>query len=93
MRKIEPTSRFKKDYKAVKVQPIYDEEEFRSVINKLANDIALEERYHDHALHGKFEGARECHIKPDWLLIYAKDKDGLRLILMRTGSHSKLLGL
>ena len=93
MRKLEPTARFKKDYKAIQKQQIFDQAEFNFVVQQLATDIPLAEKYRDHALHGNFEGARECHINPDWLLIYAKDDDGLRLILMRTGSHGKLFGI
>ena len=93
MRNIEPTAKFKKDYKSIRQQNFFDEEELRNVIGALANDIPLDEKYQDHPLHGKYEGARECHIKPDWLLIYSKDKDKVRLILMRTGTHSKLFGL
>lgn len=93
MRKIEPTGKFKKDYKAIQKQQIFDEEEFKRVVNDLANDVPLDEKYQDHPLHGKYEGTRECHIKPNWLLIYAKDSDKLRLILMRTGSHSTLFGM
>ena len=93
MRKLEPTGRFKRDYKLLQKQQIFDREAFDYVINQLANDIPLEEKYRDHELRGNFEGARECHIKPDWLLIYAKDKEKLRLILMRTGSHSNLFGM
>ncbi|MBQ6504270.1 MAG: type II toxin-antitoxin system YafQ family toxin [Flexilinea sp.] len=93
MRKLEPTNRFKKDYKAIQKQQIFDQQTFNTVVKCLAEDKPLEEKHHDHALHGDFEGARECHIKPDWLLIYAKDAEGLKLILMRTGGHSKLFGI
>ena len=90
---IEPANRFKKDCKAIQKQQIFDQEIFNTVVRYLGGDIPLEEKHHDHALHGDFEGERECHIKPDWLLINAKDAEGLKLILMRTGSHSKLFGL
>ena len=93
MRKIEPTVKFKKDYKNLKRQSFYDdafEEEFTEVIRKLAADISLEEKYRDHPLHGQRGNVRECHIAPDWLLVYSKDKEGLRLILLRTGTHSTI---
>ena len=59
------------------------------VIANLAQDIPLEAKYHDHNLHGKWRGYRECHIKPDLLLIYQKTDDG-KLVLYRMGSHSEL---
>lgn len=90
MRTIERTTKFKKDFKNVQKQRFFDRELFEEVITKLANDIPLEEKFKDHALEGDYIGTRECHIKPDWLLIYAKDKNGLRLIMMRTGTHSDL---
>ena len=93
MRKIEPTVKFKKDYKRLKKQPFFTrsfEEEFTGILHKLAEDIPLEERYRDHPLQGQKGNVRECHIAPDWLLVYAKDREGLRLILLRTGTHSNL---
>ncbi len=60
------------------------------VVNKLQNDIALDRKHRDHDLHGNYEGFRECHIQPDWLLIYLKDNDILTLTLVDTGSHSDL---
>lgn len=60
------------------------------VVDKLANGIILEERYRDHNLSGNYEGLRECHINPDWLLIYEIRDDELILVLNRTGSHSDL---
>ncbi|RUM67064.1 MAG: type II toxin-antitoxin system YafQ family toxin, partial [Sulfurospirillum sp.] len=62
----------------------------KSVITKLANADLLEERYKDHSLIGNYLGCRECHIKPDLLLIYRVDNDILELALVRVGSHSKL---
>ena len=59
---------------------------------KLANDEILEERYHDHSLEGNWEGHRELHIRPDWLLIYQKKDNLLILELSRTGTHSDLFG-
>ena len=52
--------------------------------------MPLEQRYRDHALAGDYAGCRECHITPDWLLIYEIDGDTLLLYLMRTGTHSDL---
>lgn len=63
------------------------------VIDLLLNEIVLDEKYHDHPLSGNYVGFRECHILPDWLLIYAIDKDQLILTASRTGSHSDLLNM
>ena len=60
------------------------------VVNKLANNEKLDEKYYDHPLVGEYNGFRECHIKPDWLLIYYIDNDELELLLFRTGTHSDL---
>lgn len=64
--------------------------ELRAVIEKLANDEALEPKYKDHALKGDFVGTRECHIKGDALLVYEKSEQTLILHCLRFGSHSKL---
>ncbi len=60
------------------------------VVNELATGKVLDAKYHDHALNGTYKGYRECHIKPDWLLIYYIENDILTLTLSRTGSHSDL---
>ena len=60
------------------------------VVDKLRQGIPLEEKYRDHALTGNFEGFRECHIKPDWLLVYLIENDILTLTLVDTGSHSDI---
>lgn len=60
------------------------------VIQKLMGKIPLEAKYKDHDLKGDYEGCRECHIEPDWLLIYEYFDDVLVLSLTRTGSHSDL---
>ena len=62
----------------------------KTVITKLVNAEELEEKYKDHNLIGNYLGCRECHIKPDLLLIYRVDDDILELALVRVGSHSKL---
>ena len=61
------------------------------VVDLLRQGKQLEERYRDHGLTGNFAGFRECHIKPDWLLIYLIEDDILTLTLIDTGSHSDLL--
>ena len=61
-----------------------------AVIDSLAKGETLDEKYRDHALTGNFVGFRECHVKPDWLLIYLIEDDILTLTLVNTGSHSDL---
>lgn len=63
---------------------------FKEVIHKLAKDEQLEKRFRDYKLKGDYVGTRECHIEPDWLLIYEGGED--ELILIRTGTHSDLFG-
>ncbi|MBP5584353.1 MAG: type II toxin-antitoxin system YafQ family toxin [Bacteroidales bacterium] len=93
MREIEITTKYKKDYKAAIKQnlPI---EKLDEVIQSLQSDIPLPPQNHDHPLQGKYKDCRECHITPDWLLIYQKKDDNsnnlLILSLIRLGSHSKL---
>jgi len=87
--KIERTSRFKKDYKIIKKRG-YDIVLLYEVIKMLANDIPLPEKYQDHNLTNNWKGYRECHVTPDWLLIYKKEKGKLILLLTRTGTHSDL---
>ena len=84
-----PTSQFKNDYKRIKKRG-YDLGALYDVLQKLANGVQLDERNHDHALAGGYIGFRECHIKPDWLLVYAIDGEKLILTASRTGTHSDL---
>jgi mRNA interferase YafQ len=67
-----------------------DIEKLYTVIEKLANGEELEEKYRDHDLKGNYKGCRECHIEPDFLLVYEIYNDVLVLLLNRTGSHSEL---
>ena len=83
------TSQFKKDLKQAKKQH-KDTEKLYAVIEKLANGEPLEEKYRDHDLTGNYKGCRECHVEPDWLLIYEIDNGVLVLMLYRVGSHSEL---
>ena len=85
------TTQFKKDFKqamkrGLKINLLED------VIAKLAMGEALPESNRDHALTGDWKGFRECHILPDWLLIYRIENDVLVLTLTRTGTHSDLFG-
>ena len=87
--KIKFTSRFKKDIKQAKKQG-KDIEKLFDVIEKIAKDEALDEKYRDHSLAGNYKGTRECRIEPDFLLIYEKIEEFLVLSLVRTGSHADL---
>ena len=89
MLKIKYHTSFKKDYKKV-VKRGYDIKLMEDVIKKLASGEKLPEKNRDHDLSGDYAGCRECHIMPDWLLIYEIDNGELILYLTRTGSHSDL---
>lgn len=82
-------SSFKKDYKRI-VKRGCDISLLERVIETLASGEKLAEKHRDHELVGNYEGFRECHILPNWLLIYRIDGDELVLCLSRTGSHSDL---
>ena len=86
---IKYTSHFKKDYKLAQKRGL-DISALEKVIEMLADGQTLPEEYHDHQLVGNYNGCRECHIAPDWLLIYKIFEDVLVLELSRTGSHSDL---
>ncbi|MCR5636741.1 MAG: type II toxin-antitoxin system YafQ family toxin [Clostridiales bacterium] len=83
------TSQFKKDIKLAKKQGKNIDKLF-DIISVLADGKSLDEKYRDHDLSGNYKGCRECHIEPDWLLIYEINNDILILILNRVGSHSEL---
>ena len=87
--KVKFTTAFKKSYKLMKKRG-FDLSALHTVVDKLRNGEHLDERYRDHALSGNFTGFRECHIKPDWLLIYLIENDILTLTLVDTGSHADL---
>lgn len=89
---IKPSTQFKKDLKLIQKRG-YDLRLLAGVIEKLANGEALPEKNRDHALSGSFKGCRECHIAPDWLLIYELYEKDLILYLTRTGTHSDLFKL
>ena len=91
MLKIEFTGQFKRDYKLA-VKRGCDPQELTLVITLLASQQPLPEKYRDHALDNSrsYKNVRECHIKPDWLLIYRVNDSELLLFLSRTGTHSDL---
>ena len=83
------TNQFKKDMKLAQKQG-KDIDKLFSVVNILASGEPLPEKFRDHDLTGDYKGCRECHIEPDWLLVYEKDNGLLILMLNRVGSHSEL---
>lgn len=91
MRTIERTATFKRDFKREKLSGRYKNLDnlLVEILTLLANDIPLLERYNDHSLIDNWQGFRECHLKPDLLLIYEKPNINT-LVLARLGSHSEL---
>ena len=90
MYKIATTNKYKKDLKRIisKTRLIEDLEDVVFLLS--ADDTPLPKKYNDHALQGNYAGYRECHIRPNWLLVYQKNKKDLILLLLRTGSHSDI---
>ena len=86
---VKPTSQFKKDYKLAMKRGL-DISLLEDINAKLALGESLPEKNRDHALSGNWNGYRECHILPDWLLIYKLEDNVLILTLARTGTHSNL---
>lgn len=84
------TSRFRKDLKRM-VKRGLPLNELEQVLDWLSDGIVLRPKYRDHELSGNYAGFRECHIRPDWLLIYMVEEEKLILTATRTGSHSDLL--
>jgi len=89
MMEIKTTSKFRKDLKQAKKKGLNI-----ALLEKIVDDLAagkkLDDKHHDHALVGNWVSFRECHIQPDWLLIYKISDNSLILTLTRTGSHSEL---
>lgn len=86
---IVPSNQFKKDLKLAQKRG-YDINLLKKVIAELADGKTLEAKYRDHLLTGDYGGYRECHIQPDWLLVYQIAGEQLILFLARTGTHSDL---
>ena len=86
---VKPTTRFSKDLKRIEKRG-YKINLLTTVIKKLAAGEILDIKYKDHPLKGNYQGCRECHITPDWLLIYEISDKNLYLYLTRTGTHSDL---
>ncbi len=87
--KIKFTTSFKKDLKLAKKQG-KDIDKLFELVEKIAKDERLDEKFRDHSLAGNYKGTRECHIEPDFLLLYEKFEEILVLSLVRTGSHADL---
>lgn len=89
MLKVRYSKQFKKDFKRAKKRglPLND---LKNIMTRLANEETLEAKYRDHALSGKYSSFRECHILPDWLLIYRIDNGVMEFVAQRTGTHSDL---
>lgn len=83
------TSQFKKDFKLAQKRRL-DLEKLRATMIMLASEQSLPDRNRDHVLSGNFKGHRECHIAPDWLLIYKVDTKAREITFERTGTHSDL---
>ncbi len=86
------TNAYKKSYKLMKKRGL-DLSLLDNVVDTLRQGKKLERKYHDHELSGNYHGFHECHIKPDWLLIYLIDDNILTLTLVNTGSHSDLFNM
>ena len=90
IRRIKSTKQYDKDFRKAHKQG-KDLDLVDWIIDQLANDIPLPEKHRDHALKGEWRGYRECHVTPDFLLVYEKtDKSELILVLVRLASHSEL---
>ena len=86
------TGKFKKSLKLVRKRGL-DISLLEDIVTMLQNNIPLEEKHRDHELKGKYQGFRECHIQPDWLLIYLKEDGILTLALVDTGTHADLFNM
>ena len=89
MFKVVLSNRFKKDLKYAQKRGL-NLDLLRMVVNTLADGKKLDKKYRDHELTGDYVGFRECHVQPDWLLVYRIEQEELELFLFRTGSHSDL---
>lgn len=86
---LKPSTKFQKDVKRAKKRG-YDIDLLTDIIRKLANGETLDKKHRDHMLSGEYAGCHECHITPDWLLVYEIYEEELILYLTRTGTHSDL---
>jgi mRNA interferase YafQ len=86
------TGKFKKGLKRAKKRGL-NIALLDSIVDKLIHGQVLDEKYKDHELKGKYSGFRECHLQPDWLLLYLLEDDILTLTLVETGTHSDLFDI
>ena len=91
MHRFKTTKQFEGDYRLL-VKRGKDMEKLKTVMRCLVNQQPLESRYRDHALTGNFKGFRDCHIEPDWILLYRIDKTLEEITFVRSGSHADLFG-
>lgn len=89
MLELRPTPTFRREYKLMKKRG-KNMKLLENVLDTLLQEQPLPEKHQDHPLKGNYTGYRECHIQPDWLLIYKIEKEQLILVAARTGSHSDL---
>lgn len=89
MYSLEATHQYLKDLKLARKRSL-DENKLNEIIKLLIDGKTLPARYHDHKLKGNFKGLNECHISPDWLLIYEKNTTIKLITLIRTGTHADL---
>lgn len=92
MYRVKFTTAYKRAYKLMKKRGA-DMALLDDVVDQLRRGETLAQRYRDHGLSGKFQGFRECHIKPDWLLVYLIENDVLTLTLVDTGSHADIFDM
>lgn len=85
------SNRFRKDFKLAKKRGL-NLDLLEDIVNKLARREKLPDKNRDHGLTGNYIGFRECHVTPDWLLVYRAEENELELFLFRTGTHSDLFG-
>ena len=83
------SNKFRKDLRLARKRGL-KLDTLEKIVDMLAEKLPLAPKYRDHALTGEYASFRECHIEPDWLLVYRQDLDALELFLFRTGTHSAL---
>lgn len=89
MLKIQTTNQFERDYKRI-VKQCKDINKLITIMDMLSQQKLLDNRYRDHKLKGNYIGHRECHIEPDWLLVYKINQNEEIIIFVRTGSHADI---
>ena len=85
------TKQFEGDYRLM-VKRGKDIQKLKTIMRQVVNQQTLESKYHDHALRGNLRGHRDCHLEPDWILLYRIDRDLQEITFVRTGSHADLFG-